>query len=55
MKRSLSLRREVLDELGVDELTEVVGAQELSGLVSCPIRNCLINTELICMQYTWAC
>ena len=55
MKRTLTLKREHLADLDPAELGSVVAGQELSGAVSCPVRYCLINTNLICMDYTWAC
>jgi hypothetical protein len=44
MKRTLSLQRETLTELGTDELAVVVGGNVPSGL-TCPVVDCLGITE----------
>ena len=50
MKRTLSLKREPLADLSVDEMATVVGGAR-SGL-SCPVRDC-VESVVIC--YSWAC
>jgi hypothetical protein len=55
VKRTLSLRRETLAELGSDELAAVVGGQQISApQATCPVKNCVALTNqftcLVCFS-----
>ena len=52
MTRTLTLKREPLADLTVDELRDVIGGAR-SGL-SCPLTDCFVESRLgTC--YSWAC
>jgi hypothetical protein len=51
MTRKLTLKRETLTELAVEDLRDVVGAA--SGL-SCPVRDCL-DSDVICFPTREGC
>jgi hypothetical protein len=54
VQRTLSLRREALAELGTDELTAVVGGQQVTASPNntCPVKYCVSGQPscLVCFS-----
>lgn len=53
-KRTLRLHRETLTELTCDDLRDVVGAQNQSGL-TCPVGDCISQLFQTCRCATGNC
>ena len=54
MKRTLTLKREPIADLTRDELASVVAAEALPSGLTCPIRDCFVDSNLG-MCWTWVC